>query len=79
MVNPMNDDLGSGFFRGQNPKKTDKEPVSTYHEADNHHWDLRKLYGRQEPLERYREGRPIKEQQEQRESSSNAGAETSNN
>ena len=68
MVNPMSDDLGGGFFQGGNnpkkPKHEDKEPTSTYHEADDHHWDLRLLYGRQEPLEKYREGRPVRTEQQ---------------
>lgn len=80
MVNPMNDDMGGGFFQTrQPPKKADKEPTTTYHEADEHQWNLEAIYGRQEPHQRYREGRPVRAEQEQTDKvSSNAGAETPN-
>lgn len=64
-MNPLNDDLGGGLFRGQNPKKKreDKEPTISYHELDEAHQRIRALYGPQEHPEqkqKYREGRPIR-------------------
>jgi hypothetical protein len=64
----LSDDLGSGWIRGQNPKPRDNEPANTYHEQDQHLWSLQALYGKQEPTQRFREGRPVRAEQEQTES-----------
>ena len=65
MLNPQNDNLGSSWTKSRpEPKKPEKdEPVEHYREKDDHLWDLEALWGPQEPRQRWRNGRPVKEEE----------------